>query len=218
VAGRKAYVNKASAGRIAYVYVGDMGQEGAREFARDYYPNVMKPGIIVDVRGNGGGGISGNLLSDLSGKITGYFAHRSGGTFWRERWAPMGQVVALTDEYAFSDAEEFCEMFKRLKIGPLVGHRTGGGEVGSGNGYPMMDGGDVYIPNYGAWVPGEWVIEGRGAVPDYEVDQDPADVMAGKDPQLDKAIDVILENLKKHPFEVPEHPPFPVKLGGSSGR
>jgi tricorn protease len=90
VAGRKAYVNKASAGRIAYVYVGDMGQEGAREFARDYYPNVMKPGIIVDVRGNGGGGISGNLLSDLSGKITGYFAHRSGGTFWRERWAPMG--------------------------------------------------------------------------------------------------------------------------------
>jgi tricorn protease len=123
----------------------------------------------------------------------------------------------VTDEFAFSDGEYFSEFFKRLKIGPLVGHRTGGGEVGSGGGYRLMDGGVVYIPNYGAWVPGEWVVEGRGAVPDYEVDQDPTDVMAGRDPQLDKAISLIMDNLKVHPFKRPQHPPFPVKLGGSRG-
>lgn len=215
--GRKKYVEKASGGQIGYVYVGDMEAAGANQFARQFYPNSDKPGIIVDVRGNGGGNISGNLLNDLSSKVTGYFTMRSGGTFWREHWAPLGQVVAVTNEFAFSDGEYFSEFFKRLKIGPLVGHRTGGGEVGSGGGYQMTDGGSVFIPNYGAWVPGEWVIEGRGAVPDFEVDQDPTAVMAGKDPQLDKAISIILENLKKHPYKTPEHPPFPVKLGGSRG-
>jgi tricorn protease len=214
--GRRAYVEKASGGQIAYVYLGDMGAMGARQFAQAYYPNVDKPGIIIDVRGNGGGNISGNVLNDLGSRITGYFSFRAGGTYRREGWAPLGQVVAVTNEWAFSDGDYFSEFFKRLKIGPLVGHRTGGGVVGAG-GYRLVDGGGIGIPNYGAWVPGEWIVEGRGAVPDVEVDQDPAAVMAGKDPQLDKAIEILLDNLKKHPFQKPIHPPFPVKLGGSRG-
>jgi len=214
---RRAYVQKASGGQIGYVYVPDMTEQGSNSFAKYYYPNVNKPAIIVDVRGNGGGNISGNLLNDLASKVTGYFHGRAGGEYRREGWAPLGQVVAVTDQWAFSDGEYFSEFFKRLKIGPLVGHRTGGGEVGSGGGYRTVDGGSVYIPNYGAWVPGEWVVEGRGAVPDIEIEQDPAEVMAGKDPQLDKAIEIILDNLKKHPFKRPEHPPFPVKLNGSQG-
>ncbi len=214
---RKVYVEKASGGQIGYVYVSNMSAVGSNQFAKYYYPNTRKPGIIVDVRGNGGGSISGNLLNDLASKVTGYFSFRSGGNYWREGWAPLGQVVALTNEYAFSDGEYFSEFFKRLKIGPLVGHRTGGGEVGSGGGYRMMDGGAVYIPNYGAWIPGQWVIEGKGAIPDFEVEQDPASVMAGKDPQLDKAIAIIMEGLREHPFVRPQHPPFPVKLGGSQG-
>jgi tricorn protease len=217
VKSRRAYVTKASGGQIAYVYLPDMEEAGANEFAKNYYPNVNKAGIIIDVRGNGGGNISSNLLSDLATKPTGFFTFRSGGTFRREEWGPMGEVVAVTDQWAFSDGEYFSEFFKRMKIGPLVGHRTGGGEVGSGGGYGLVDGGSIYIPNYGAWVPGEWVVEGRGAVPDYEVDQDPAAVMAGRDPQLDKAIELILTNLKAHPFKMPQHPPFPVKLKGSQG-
>jgi tricorn protease len=217
VKSRREYVTKASGGQIGYVYMSDMEATGANQFAREYYPIVDKPGIIVDVRGNGGGFISGNILNDLDSKISGYFAFRAGGVYRREGWAPLGHVAALTNEFAFSDGEYFSEFFKRLKIGPLIGHRTGGGEVGSGGGYRLVDGGTVYIPNYGAFVPGEWVIEGRGAVPDIEVDQDPAAVMAGKDPQLDKAISVMLDEIKKEPVKLPVHPPYPVKLKGSRG-
>lgn len=215
VKSRREYVEKASGGQIGYVYVPDMETGGANEFARGYYGNTDKPGVIVDVRGNGGGFISGNLLARLDTKITGYFTFRSGGNYRRELWAPEGKVVAVTNEWAFSDGEYFSEYFKRLKIGPLVGHRTGGGEVGSGGGYALMDGGSIFIPNYGAWTGKDWVVEGRGAVPDFEVDQDPVSVMAGKDPQLDKAIQLILDDLKAHPFKAPQHPPFPVKTGGS---
>lgn len=217
VRSRREYVDKASGGKIAYVYIGDMVEAGMDDFAKQYYANVDRPGIIIDVRGNGGGAISGSLLSRLNTKITGYFTFRSGGNYRREGWAPLGRVAAVTDEWAFSDGEYFSEYFKRLKIGPLVGHRTGGGEVGSGGGYTLVDGGSIYIPNYGAWTGNEWIVEGRGAVPDYEVDQDPASVMAGKDPQLDKAIQLLLDDLKKHPFEMPKHPPYPVKTGGSRG-
>jgi len=213
---RRAYVEKMSGGQIAYVYLSDMGGTGAKQFAQQYYPNVDRPAIIVDVRGNGGGNISGNVLNDLGGRISGYFSYRAGGIYRREAWAPLGHVAAVTNEYAFSDAEYFSEFFKRMKIGPLVGHRTGGGLVGS-TGYNLVDGGVIYVPNYGAWVPGEWVVEGRGAVPDYEVDQDPTSVMAGKDPQLDKAIQLLLDELKKHPFELPDHPAYPIKKGGSRG-
>jgi tricorn protease len=79
----------------------------------------------------------------------------------------------------------------------------------------LVDGGDIFIPNYGAWTGHEWVIEGRGAVPDYEVDQDPSLVMQGRDPQLDKTISLLLDELKAHPLPVTAHPPFPVKTGGS---
>jgi len=215
IRGRAEYVDKASSGQIGYVYVPDMTPFGANEFAKGYYGNVDKPGIIIDVRGNGGGNISSNLLARINSKPTGSFVFRSGGTFRREGWAPLGKVVAVANEYSFSDGESFSEGFKRLKIGPLVGRRTGGGQVGSGGGYALMDGGAIYIPNYGFWYGNEWLIEGRGAVPDYDVQQDPAAVMAGKDPQLDKAIQLILDDLKEHPFSSPEHPPFPVKLGGS---
>jgi tricorn protease len=215
---RKEYVAKVSDGQIAYVYLSDMGGTGAVQFAQSYYPNVDKPGIIIDVRGNTGGNISGNVLNDLASRITGYFSYPAGGPYGRrEGWAPLGQVVAIANEWTWSDGDYFAAFFQRLKIGPLVGHRTGGGLVGS-NSYTLVDGGSIGIPNYGVWAPGEWMVEGRGTVPDVEVEQDQADVMAGKDPQLDRAIEILLANLKKHPFTKPVHPPFPVKLGGSRGK
>jgi len=216
VESRKEYVAKASGGQIAYVHMSDMEGNGASEFAQMYYAEVEKPGIIMDVRFNGGGAISYNTLLPLSTKTLGFFKPRYGVNWRREGWAPLGHVVGLTNEWAFSDGEMFSEDFKRLKIGPLVGHRTGGGEIGSGAGYPLVDGGTIYVPNYGAWaVDGKWVIEGSGAVPDVPVDQDPMMLMEGKDPQLDAAIKIIMDDLKAHPFSIPQPPPFPNHTKGS---
>jgi len=216
MASRREYVEKASGGQLAYVYLSDMGGSGATMYAQQYYSNVLKPGIILDVRGNDGGNISGYVLADLNSHPSAYFAQRNNSNTWREGWAPLGHVALVTNEWAFSDAEYFSECFKRLKIGPLVGHRTTGGLVGPVI-YRLIDGGGVGIPNYGAWADGQWLVEGKGAVPDYEVDQDPAAVMAGKDPQLDKAIELLLAELKAHPFQMPQHPPYPIKRGGSQG-
>lgn len=216
VQGRKDYVQKASNGQIAYVHVSDMETNGAKDFAQMYYANTEMPGIIVDVRFNGGGYISYNLLQDLATKTIGFFKPRFGPSWRRESWGPLGHVVGITNEWAFSDGELFSEYFKRLKIGPLVGHRTGGGEIGSGAGYPLANGGSIYVPNYGAWVPdGQWVVEGRGVEPDFPVFQDPKLVLEGKDPQLDKAIQLILDDLKKNPFKIPNPPKFPSHTGMS---
>ena len=213
IAGRRAYVEKASGGQIAYVYLSDMGSSGATGFAQQYYPNVDSPAMIIDVRGNDGGNISGNVLSDIGTHPMAFFAYRNGTNYRRESWAPLGRLAVVTNEWAFSDADYFSECFKRLKIGPLVGHRTIGGVVGPVI-YPLVDGSGIGVPNYGAWIDGEWIVEGRGAVPDFEVDQDPAAIMSGKDPQLDKAISLLLEELKTHPFHAPQHPPYPIKRNG----
>lgn len=216
VQSRLAYVKKASNGQIGYVHLSDMSENGAKQFAQMYYSKTEMPGIIVDVRYNGGGFISYNLLSHLATKTIGFFKPRYGVSWRREGWGPLGHVVGITNEWAFSDGELFSEYFKRLHIGPLVGHRTGGGEIGSGNGYTLADGGSIYVPNYGAWSPdGHWLIEGRGAEPDVVVDQDPNLVMQGKDPQLDAAIKIILDELKAHPFKIPTPPVFPNHTGGS---
>lgn len=215
VKSRREYVRKASNGQIGYVYIPDMGDGGLISFGTQFDSVADYPAVIIDVRGNSGGWISGTILSDLASRITGYFSYRSGGYFRRESWAPTALLAAVTNEYAFSDGELFSEHFRTLKLGPLVGRRTGGGEVGSGLGYNLVDGQKIYVPNYGAWMGKEWIIEGRGVVPDYEVEQDQAAVMAGKDPQLDKAVQLLLEALKKNPKKEVKHPPYPVKTGGS---
>lgn len=213
---RRAYVEKASGGQIAYVNLGDMGGTGATQYAQQYYPNVEKPGILFDIRGNDGGNISGNVLSDLTSRSTGYFAYRAGGNYRRENWAPRGQLALLANEWSFSDADFFSEWFKRLQVGPLIGHRTAGGTVGPA-GYRLVDGSGIGIPNYGAWTGNEWIVEGRGAVPDVEIDQDPTALLAGRDPQLEKAVEILLARIKAHPLPKLVPPAYPVKTGGSRG-
>ena len=215
IEGRRKYVANASGGKIAYVYISDMQGKGAADFAHDYYANVEKPGMIFDVRGNGGGFTADQFFAQIAARQTGFFSTRNGGALRVQAWQPLGHLAAVTDEWAFSDGEWFSEFWKRLNLGPLVGHRTGGGCVGSGGGYALVDGGQIFIPNYGAFEPGAWVIEGRGTVPDYEVDQDPAALMAGKDPQLDKTIELLNAEIEKHPVTRPVHPPYPVKPRGS---
>ena len=208
VQGRAAYVREHGGPNLGYAHIPDMVDGGLVGFAKGHYPNVRADGMVYDTRYNTGGYVSSLLLQDIAARPVFYWATRTDGDWTREGWANAGYKVAICNEGNFSDGELFIETWKAMKIGPVVGKRTGGGEVGSGGGYDMVDGGKIYIPNYGAFTDGGWIIEGVGATPDVEVDQDPAAVMAGRDPQLDKAIALLKEAIAKNPVKRPVRPPF----------
>jgi tricorn protease len=212
VAGRREYVRTHGGENLGYLHIPDMGDGGLREFAKHYYPNVEKDGMVYDVRNNGGGYISAMLLLQMSAPPYTYFKPRHGTSWTRQDWGFSGYSAALCNQNSGSNAEEFCDGFQRLKLGPVIGTRTWGGEVGSGGGYRLVDGGALYIPNYAAWAPdGKWIIEGTGVTPDVEVENDPAAVLAGRDPQLDRAIAYLKEQIRKCPVVHPLPPPFPNK-------
>ena len=216
---RRKYVETHGGQNLGYVHLPNMSAWGLQEFAKHYYPSLTKDGMIYDVRFNNGGYIDAMLLLQMATKPYSYFKPRYGASWTRLDWAFAGHSVAVCNEYSISDGEEFSDAFQRLKLGPVVGSETWGGEVGSGAGYPLADGGSIYVPNYGEWVPeGQWVIEGTGVKPDIVVDEDPAALMAGRDPQLDRAIEYLITKLKSEPVSRPVPPPFPNKaLRASSG-
>ncbi len=217
VESRRAYVREHGGANFGYLHIPDMGDGGLREFAKHYYPNLDKDAMIYDVRQNGGGFIDGMLLLQMASKPYTWFKPRYGASWTRQDWAFAGYAAALCNDHSFSDAEEFCDAFQRLKLGPVIGVRSWGGEVGSGGGYPLIDGGRVYIPNYAEWAPdGKWVIEGTGVVPDMVVEDDPTALMAGKDPQLDRAIEYLKEKFQAEPIVRPAPPPFPNKAAAGS--
>ena len=219
VASKREYVRAHGGDNLGYVHLPNMSESGLQEFAKHYYPSLTKDGMIYDVRFNSGGYIDAMLLLQMATKPYSYFKPRYGASWTRLDWAFPGHSVALCNEYSASDGEEFSDAFQRLKLGPVVGSQTWGGEVGSGGGYPLLDGGSIYVPNYGEWVPeGQWVIEGTGVKPDMVVDDDPAALMAGRDPQLDRAIEYLKTKLKSEPVQRPVPPPFPNKaLRAGSG-
>jgi tricorn protease len=209
VNGRTRYVLDHGGPDIGYCHIPDMESGGLTGFLKGQLPNVYKAGMIYDDRYNGGGFVSALILEDIASKVTGWFKPRYGAPWTRETWANIGHKAALCNEYDFSDGEYFIESWKALGIGPVVGTRTGGGEVGSGGGYRLIDGGAIYIPDYGAYRGNEWLVEGHGAIPTVPVEDDPNEVIAGRDPQLDKAIEVLKAEIAKSPVSVPQHPPFP---------
>ena len=208
VQGRAEYVRKNGGAGLAYTHIPNMTQNGLIGFAKGHFAHTLADGMVYDTRFNTGGNVSSLLLQDIAAQPAFWFATRTGGFWTRESWAVAGHKVAICNEQNFSDGELFIETWKRMKIGPVVGKRTGGGEVGSGGGYGLVDGGAIYIPNYGAFDEGKWIIEGVGATPDVEVDQDPAAVVAGRDPQLDRAIALLKEAIAKEPVKRPTRPPF----------
>jgi tricorn protease len=151
-----------------------------------------------------------------------YWAMRYGEDLKTPAASIQGPKVMIIDETAGSGGDLLPWMFRKFELGPLVGQRTWGGLVGT-LGFPiLMDGGSITAPNLAIWVEGEgWVVENEGVPPDIEVEQTPADVIAGRDPQLEKAIEVVLEALEQNPQEAPDRPAYPVKgrtLRGTTGR
>lgn len=211
VEGNLRKVDKATGGRVAYVYVPNTSSQGFEYFKRYFYPQADREAIIVDERFNGGGLIADYYIDHLKRPLISYWNMRYGADFKTPGASIQGPKVMLIDETAGSGGDLLPWMFRKFKLGPLVGKRTWGGLVGT-LGFPiLMDGGSVTAPNLAIWTEDGWVVENEGVPPDIEVEQDPAAVAAGGDPQLERAIKIIMEELAKSPVKKPARPPYPIR-------
>jgi tricorn protease len=209
---RREMVDKLSGGNIGYVHLRAMGSTDMDQWERDFYPNIWKSGLIVDVRHNGGGNIDSWIIEKLLRKAWFYWQPRVGDPSWNMQWAFRGHVVILCDENTASDGEAFTEGIKRLHIGKVIGTRTWGGEVWLGFDNLLVDGGLASAAELGVYGPeGKWLIEGHGVDPDIIVDNLPHATFLGKDAQLTAGIDELLKEIKEHPVPVPPTPPYPDK-------
>ena len=206
-------VSDATDGKVGYIHVPDMGRRGLNEFVKYFYPQIRKKGLIIDVRGNGGGNVSPMLIERLRREIVMIDFARNGAPATDPSAMIYGPMVCLADEFSASDGDLFTYRFKTHKLGKVIGKRTWGGVVGIRGSLPLLDGGYLNKPEFSRYdVEGQkWIIEGYGVEPDIYVDNDPAKEYMGIDQQLNKAIDVILEELKTKEKEVPPLPPYPVK-------
>ena len=213
VEGNLKKVDDASGGRIAYVYVPDTGNQGHDYFKRYFYPQAQKDAVIVDERFNGGGSYADYYIDILRRPAISYWAMRYGDDMKTPTASIQGPKAMLIDETAGSGGDMLPWMFRNLKMGPLIGKRTWGGLVGI-LGFPvLMDGGTITAPNFAIWTPDEgWVVENVGVAPDIEVEMSPAEVIAGHDPQLEKAIEVLMADLRKNPPKTPRRPAYPDKV------
>jgi tricorn protease len=222
VEGNLRKVNAATQGRVAYVYVPDTAGQGHEYFKRYFFPQSHKEAVIIDERFNGGGQVADYYIDLLRRPLISYWAMRYGADLKTPTASIQGPKVMIIDETAGSGGDLLPWMFRKFQLGPLVGQRTWGGLVGT-LGFPaLMDGGAITAPNLAIWTPEEgWVVENEGVAPDIEVEQTPADVMAGRDPQLEKSIEIVLQALKAKPAADPKRPAYPVKgksLRGTTGR
>lgn len=206
-------VNKTTNGKVGYIHVRDMGPEGLNEFVEYFYPQIRKKGLIIDVRGNGGGNVSPMLIERLRREIAMITFARNTKPETEPSSMIYGPMVCLCDEFSASDGDIFSYRFKKYKLGKLIGKRTWGGVVGIRNTLPLLDGGYLNKPEFSRYdVEGKkWIIEGHGVEPDIYVDNDPAKEYEGIDEQLNKAIEVILEDLKTEEKVIPPIPEYPVK-------
>ncbi len=192
-------VEEATDGRVGYIYIPDMGPEGLNEFARYFYPQLDKEALIIDDRANGGGNVSPMIIERLLREPYRLTMRRGSdkiGTV--PNGTLVGPKVLLINKYSASDGDLFPWSFKATGIGKVIGTRTWGGIIGISGPLPYMDGTDVRVPfftNYD-YKTGEWIVENHGVDPDILIDNDPIKEQAGTDEQLEKAIEVILQELK----------------------
>ncbi len=203
-------VDELSGGKLAYVHVPDTNVGGYLNFNRFYFGQVGKEAAIIDERYNHGGEIADSIIDLLERPLRNCAITREGEKFCSPLAQIYGPKTMIINEMSGSGGDALPWMFKQDKVGPLVGTRTWGGLVGIW-GYPvLLDGGRVTAPRgaiYG--LHGEWEVENQGISPNVEVENDPASVASGHDPQLEKAVQITLDALKKNPVVIPDHPSYP---------
>lgn len=200
------YVHDSSAGRIGYLHIPDMGGKGYAEFHRGYLAEIDRDALLVDLRYNRGGHVSALLLEKLARRRIGYDLSRWGK--FPYPYPPdsvLGPIVALTNEYAGSDGDIFSHGFKLMGLGKLIGKRTWGGVIGISPRHFLVDGTITTQPEYSFWFKDVgWGVENYGTDPDIEIDISPQDYAQNRDPQLDRAIQVLLEQLHQNPPVIPD--------------
>lgn len=198
-------VRAATRGRVGYLHVPDMGLEGYAEFHRSFLAEFDYDALIVDVRFNGGGNVSGLLLQKLMRRRLGYTIPRWGSPTPYPHDSPRGPLVAITNEHAGSDGDIFSHAFKQLNLGPLVGRRTWGGVIGIYPQHTLADNTTTTQPEFSFFFDDVgWQLENQGTNPDIEVDITPADYFEGRDRQLEVAIETALELLAQRPPHSPK--------------
>lgn len=203
-------VDELSGGKLAYVHVPDTGSGGYTNFNRYYYAQVGKQAAVIDERYNHGGQIADYIIDMLKRPLRNCSVTREGETFCSPLAQIYGPKTMIINEMSGSGGDALPWMFRLDGVGPLVGTRTWGGLVGIYGYPPLMDGGRVTAPRVAIYgLKGEWEVENHGIAPDIEVENDPASVAAGHDLQLEKAVQITLDALKKDPVVIPQHPPYP---------
>jgi len=216
-------VDKLSKGQLAYVYVPNTGQPGFTSFNRYYFAQQDKKGAIIDERFNGGGSAADYIIEVLGRDFDGYFNNVAGDRmpFTSPSAGIWGPKVMIINEMAGSGGDLMPYMFKRRKIGPLVGKRTWGGLVHTADTPPFVDGGSMIAPRGGFITrDGKWAVENEGVGPDVDVENWPKDVIAGHDPQLERAVEEAMKLLKANPptrmTTEPAPPTWGKRKGGGS--
>ena len=206
-------VELATGGLCGYVHVPDTSEPGITEFGRGFYAQTDKKAMIVDERYNSGGFIPDFFVEKLGRKLLSRATPRYGQDFDNPAGAIYGPKAILANEWAGSGGDAFPYFFRKAGVGPIIGKRTWGGLVGINGFRALLDGGGVTVPQFGLWSPqdGKWIAENHGIDPDIEVNNTPDLVQSGRDPQLERAIAYIQEQLKQHPPKDYQHPPFPVE-------
>lgn len=212
VEGNLKKVHEATDGQVAYVYVPNTAGAGHEYFKRYFFPQANKKAIILDERFNGGGALADYYIDILLRPYQSHWNMRYTNDFKSPSASIQGPKVMIIEENAGSGGDMLPYMFRKFNVGTMVGKTTWGGLVGV-LGFPeLLDGGYVTAPNVAIWTEEGFIVENVGVAPDIEVEQTPADVINGHDPQLEKAIEVVMEQLKQNPPKEPVRPAYPIRV------
>jgi tricorn protease len=227
IEGNRRKVDQLSGGKLAYVYLPDTAGGGFTNFNRYYFSQIDKEGAVIDERFNGGGTAADYIIDYMRRPLLNKWATREGEDFATPSASIYGPKAMIVNEYAGSGGDLMPWLFRKAGIGPLVGKRTWGGLVGIYDYPPLIDGGYVSAPRVAFYnLQGEWDVENYGTAPDVEIDFDPAEWRKGRDPQLEKAVEVVMSDLKKKPtpkYKKPAYPNYqngagPLAGGGGNGK
>jgi tricorn protease len=214
---RRQAVDKATVARIGYIYVQSTGVDAQNDLVRQFMAQWKKDGLIIDERWNSGGQIPDRFIELLNRPTVAYWAVRDGGS---QQWPPVahrGPQVMLINGWSGSGGDAFPTYFRQAGLGPLIGTRTWGGLIGISGAPSLIDGGNVTVPTFRMYDPkGQWFAEGHGVDPDITVDEDPAQLSGGNDPQLARAIKEVMDRAARAP-KPPSRPAYEKRIPATSG-